>query len=361
MAVACENPRGAITLRDSVFKRVFDEREISAITFNLFGLAMSSQRKLSARIRVEHDLGGQINVLEAEGSVSEETAAFDEKQSMRVTSLLNFLATPDSKDTLAVQLNYTDANMTAGELREYVQSLEDAGLIAQGATLRLPRDLAGIGACNGGRRLVRIDTRFALTSAAFRKIGQAGEDRITRVAIRRQLRAYGRMNWASQSLALFADTLDDNHTVEQRIYELRGFGRRLLEEKLSIAGRMRREQVRIITGLVWSMADRARTLASFVGLWRRLDGLRANIDRRGSVADETLLAEARKLHSDMLADLRSWTDARGPLVGLAREDLSPVAAAFLASLRELSGPQAEPLTPILTLTAKNQTVQIAIT
>ena len=361
MKAAFDSPDDAIALRDSVFKRVFDDSETSGISFNLFGLEMSSERKLSARIRVEHDLGGQINVFEAEGSVSEETAAFGEGQSMRVDSLLNFMAAADSTDALAVHLNYTDARMTGDELREYVQSLEDAGLLAGGAAVRLAESDAGFSARAGAERLMSIDTRFALTPAAFRKISEASEERITRVAIRRQLRAYSRMDWASQSLGLFAGLLDDSQTVEQRIYELRGLGRRLLEQRLGLAGRVRREQARKISGLAWSMADRAKALASFVDHWRQLNNLRLTLDRRGGIADETLLADARTLHSDMLADLRSWTDARGPLVGLAREDLSPVAAAFLTSLRELSGQHAEPLTPILTVTTNDQSQHIAIT
>lgn len=88
--------------------------------------------------------------------------------------------------------------------------------------------------------------------------------------------------------------------------------------------------------------------------------LRLTTDRRSAVPNETQLAEARKLHSAMLADLRSWTDARGPLVGLAREDLSPIAAAFLASLRELSGQETALLTPILTRTTNGRPQYIAI-
>ena len=83
------------------------------------------------------------------------------------------------------------------------------------------------------------------------------------------------------------------------------------------------------------------------------------LDRRNGTADKSLLDEARNLHSEMLADLRSWTHARGPLVGLAREDLSPIAAAFLASLRELSGQHAEPLTPVLTCSTDGQSQFIA--
>ena len=361
MKAASDRPNGAIKLRDGAVRRVFDDHETSGVTFNLFGLEMASERKLSARIRVEHDLGGQIDVLEAEGSVSEGTTAFGEGQSMRVDSLLNFLTAPDSTDALAVQLNYTDAKTTVGELHQYVQSLEEAGLIAEGAALRLTEGNTELGVRDGRERLIRIDTRFALTRAAFQKIGQTSDNRIIRVAIRQQLRAYGRMDWASQTLALFADLLNDSGTVEQRIHELRGFGRRLLARRLGIAGRVRPEQARKITGLAWSIANRAKVLASFVELWRQLNRLRLNLDQQVGGQHETLLAEARKLHSDMLAELRSWTDARGPLVGLAREDLSPIAAAFLASLRELSGPQAEPLTPILTCTTNGQPQHIAIT
>ena len=360
MQAAADSPNGAITLRDSVFKQVFDDDEQSGITFNLFGLELGSERKLSAQIKVEHDLGGQINVFEAEGSVSEEAVAFGEKQSMRVDSLLNFVAATESADALAVQLNYTDTRMTEKELREYVQSLEDAGLIAEGAARRLAESDAGFGERNGGERLMRIDTRFALSPAALQKISDASDERITRVAIRRQLMAYDRMEWASQSLRIFAGLLGESSTVEKRIYELREFGRRLVREKLGFADSKLNQQGRKISGLVWSIADRAEELANFINLWQQLNDLRLELHGSNGTADKSLLDKARNLHSEMLADLRSWTDARGPLVGLAREDLSPIAAAFLASLRELSGQHAEPLTPVLTCTTGGQSQFIAI-
>lgn len=360
MKAASGSPDGAITLRDSVFKRVFDDEETSGITFDLFGLEMSSERKLSARVKVEHDVGGQIRMFEAEGSVSEEVAAFGEGQSMRVDSALQFLAAADSTDALAVHLNYTDADMTEGEMREYVRSLEDAELLAEGAALRLAESDDEFAVRDGAERLMSIDTRFTLTRAAFQKISEASDERILRTAIIQQLRAYGRIEWSSESLALFADILGDSRLVEQRIYELRGIGRRRLKEKLGLASRVRSEEERKIRGLVWGIANRAKALAGFIDHWRQLNGLRLTIDQHSGVPDETQLAEARKLHSDMLADLRSWVDARSPLVGIAREDLSPIAAAFLASLRELSGQQAEPLTPVLKHTTDDQSQYIAI-
>ena len=360
MKAASGSPDGAITLRNSVFKRVFDDEETSGITFDLFGLNMSSERKLSARVKVEHDVGGQVRLFEAEGSVSEEVAAFGEGQSMRVDSALNFLAAGDSAEALAVHLKYEDARMTNREMREYVQSLEDAGLLAERAALRLAESDGELAVQDGAERTMSIDTRFVLTPAALQEIGKASDERIIHVAIRRQLEAYGRIEWASESLHLFAKCLGDSRLVEQRIYELRGYGRRLLKEKLGLAGRVRSEQARKIRWLVWGIADRARALASFIDHWRQLNALRLTIDQRNGVPDDTQHAEARKLQAGMLANLQSWVEARNPLVGLAREDLSPVAAAFLASLRELCGQETELLTPILTRTTDRQSQHIAI-
>ena len=108
------------------------------------------------------------------------------------------------------------------------------------------------------------------------------------------------------------------------------------------------------------IADRATALASFIDHWRRLNVLRVTVDQRSEVPNETVLAEARTLNSDVLEDLKSWVDARSPMVGLADEGLSPVAAAFLASLRELSGQETERLTPILTRTTNGLSRHIAI-
>ena len=349
MTAGMDGASTAITLRDSVFKRVFDHQSASGITFNLFGLELASRHELSATLKVEHDLGGQIDVFEAEGAVAREKAGFGESQSMRVGSLMHFLTAPDAPDAFVVQLNYTDDNMKPRELREYARSLEDAGLIAEGATLRLAEANADFGAPGpGGERPLRIDTRLALSHEVIRKIGRINEKRITSVAIRKQLEAYRRTDWAATSLDQFATLVGGAKQVEKRILEARGFGRRILKNRLGLTGRVRRDQERKIVGLVWGVADRAGDLANFISRWRQLDGMSLTVDARADGLGDALLAKVRTLHQQMLADLRGWVDARGPLVGLAREDLSPIAAAFLASLRELAGQPAQPLIPILT-------------
>ena len=359
MTAGMDGASTAITLKDSVFKRVFDDRSASGITFNLFGLELASRRELSATLKVEHDLGGQIDVFEAEGAVAREKAGFGESQSMRVGSLMHFLTAPNAPDAFVVQLNYTDDNMKPRELREYVRSLEDAGLIAEGATLRLAELDEDFGA-PGGERPLRIDTRLALSHEVIRKIGRVNEKRITSVAIRKQLEAYRRMDWAARSLDLFASLVGGVNQVEKRILEARGVGRRILKNRLGLTGRVRRDQERKIVGLVWGIADRAGDLANFISRWRQLDGMSLTVDGRADGLDDALLAEVRTLHQQMLADLRAWVDARSPLVGLAREDLSPIAAAFLASLRELAGQPAQPLIPILTYNKDSHTQHLPI-
>ena len=359
MTAGMDGASTAITLKDSVFKRVFDDRSTSGITFHLFGLELASRRELSATLKVEHDLGGQIDVFEAEGAIAREKAGFGESQSMRVGSLMHFLTAPDAPGAFVVQLNYTDDNMKPRELREYARSLEDAGLIAEGATLRLAELDEDFGA-PGGERPLRIDTRLALSHEVIRKIGRVNEKRITSVAIRKQLEAYRRMDWAATSLDQFATLVGGAKQVEKRILEARGFGRRILKNRLGLTGRVRRDQERRIVGLVWGIADRAGDLANFISRWRQLDGMSLTVDGSADGLDDALLAQVRTLQQQMLADLRAWVDARGPLVGLAREDLSPIAAAFLASLRELAGQTAQPLIPILTYNKDSHTQHLPI-
>ena len=376
MTAGLDSGNTAITLKNCVFKRMFSDQVTSGVTFNLFGHELSRSRSLSAQIKVQHGPGGQINVFAAEGSVLKEHVAFGEGQSMRVGSLMNWITAPEAPDAFVVALNYTDENMKREELREYMGSLEDAGLVAGGATeqaLGIYGGIGGIEAAEGAKRSLSIDTQLALTRDEVRAITSVGEEKIIRMAIRKQLESYGRLAWAAKALGQLGELLggeggESSEKIEDCVFRLRGFGRPVIlkNNKLGISGMVRRRQEERIVSLIWAIADRAEDLASFIGRWRELDSVGQSTTSGAAAVEnhETLgefqLGTIRQLHKDMLADLTQWVDTRGLLVSLAREDLSPIATAFLTSLRELSGTTGNPLIPIASWTEDGKAQQVAL-
>ena len=348
----------AILLEDGVFKRVLEREATSGLTFNLFGLGIASRRHLSTELRVEHGAGGQINILETEGQVSETHAAFGEGQSMHIGSLVNLLTSPDAPDAFTVQLSYTDENMKPKELRQYLTSLEDAVLIAGGATRRMAEMDATLGAVRGRRRRMRIDTTLALSRAELRNTANADEDAIVRVAIEEQLKSYRRLGWASRALGRLERAT--GKSAVDIIFAWRNNSRWQIGQHLGVDHRSASRTAKHILYLVTAITRRATNFASFIARWQVLDRMGDPAADGVQQFDDNQFREVRKLHDAVITDLRAWAHARGASVGRAREDVSPVAAAFLASLRRLSSKTDEPLVPVISWSEKGESRRVAV-
>ena len=348
----------AIKLEGGVFKRVLERGVTSGLTFNLFGLGIASSRALSTELKVEHGAGGQINILEAEGQVFESRAAFGEGQSMHIGSLVNLLTSPDTPDAFTVQLNYTDQNMKPKELRQYLKSLEDAGLIANGATRRTAEMDATLGAVRGRRRRMRIDTTLALARAELRETSNADEETIVRIAIEEQLKAYRRLGWARRALDRLERATGNN--AADIIFAWRNDSRRQIERSLGVDHRSASRTARHIVYLVTAITRRAGNLATFIARWRKLDRLGVPPPDEIEQLGDAQLQEIQELHNAVIKDLRAWAHARGSLMGRSREDVSPVAAAFLGSLRRLSSQSGGPLVPVISWTDNGDTQRAAV-
>lgn len=357
-----------ITLEKCVFKRAFERKVTSGLAFNLFGREMASHRALLTRIKAEHGVGSQINLFKAEGEVAEEHVAFGEGQSMRVSNLIHFVTSPDAPDAFTVQLNYTDRNMKPGELREYLTSLEHAELIADGAAERITliggvaEHIADIDdasdSIDKGMGSVTIDTALELSRKELLKITGNDEETIIRTAIEEQLMSWRRIPWADNALARLYDAT--NHDIADLIFAWRDDSRRRIKRKLGITGTRMSKTQRHLLYLVRGIGERADDLASFLAHWRQLDQVGESVNHDARQLDGALLGEIRELHQDMIGDISAWVDARNWIVGLAREDVSPVAAAFLASLRRLCPGADEHLIPIIAWTEGGDTRRIAV-
>lgn len=358
MTAGMDDDNDAISLEDCVFKRTFQRKVASGLTFNLFGREAASRRTLSTQVRAEHGIGGQINVFEAEADVSEEHAAFGEGQSMRVGNLLQFIASPDAPDAFSVQLNYSDKSIRPKELREYLASLEGAGLIADGATERNKIVNGLFDTPDAGERVVTINTALSLSRKELLAITANDVDTIARVAVNEQLKSWRRIPWADNALARLANA--SNRDIAELIFAWRGYPGSRIKRKLGITGTRMSKTQRHILYLVRGIGERAEELAGFVARWRQLDRIGQSVKSQAERLDEARLTEIGELHRDLIADLSAWVDARNWIVGLSREDVSPVAAAFLASLRKLSPRADEPLIPVIAWTEDSETQHLAV-
>ena len=362
MIAGLDDENSAIKLRKSFFKRVFQDRETSGITFNLFGIELASRTSLSATLKVERASGGRIKVFRSKGSVQKEHAALGEAQSMRVGSLLNFVTARKAPGAFVVELKYIDKHMKRKELREYIGSFEAHGLIAGGATNRIDAKFDDVGAIADGKREMQIDTLFALSRDEVRKMCARNEEEIIRVAIEQQVACFRRLPWALKSLQWMQQRIGDSLTVERGILGLRGAGRYKICRSLKIDVRNQSQLEKRTVHLIREITKRAELLAGFISRWSELDTI---VEPKADTAVDTIfedkdLADLRRLHREMLTDLRAWVAVRGVLKGLWQEDLSPISAAFLSALRELSDTADTPLVPILSWSTNSPSQKVAV-
>ena len=172
------------------------------------------------------------------------------------------------------------------------------------------------------------------------------------------MKSYRRIHWADDALGRLADALGGDLT--NRIFAWRDYSRFRIKRTLGISGTRMSRTERHVLYLVRGILDRADELASFVAHWRELGRMAQAVGDDAEKLAESTLDEIRELHADMIADLGGWVDARNWIVGRAREDVSPIAAAFLASLRTLASEAEEPLIPIITWTEDGDTRRIAV-
>lgn len=347
----------AISLEGGVFKRVLEREERSGLTFNLFGLGVESRRALSAELKIEQGPGGQINILTAEGAVSESRTGFGEGQSIEISNLVDLVTSADSPDAFTAKLIYTDKKLKPKELRQYLKSLEETGLLATGATERSAKLEATVGALRGPERAVRIETTLALTRAELVEATRADEDAIVRTAIEEQLKAYRRVGWAGAALRRL-EALTGNAAIDVLV-QWRDFSGRDVRRAMRL-GRHASKTDKDIVSLVPAITIRARRLASFVSRWRELESVGATASNGVNELDDAALREIQKLHVAATADLKAWADASNLLIRLSRADVSPVAAVFLASLRRLCSKSDEHLVPVITWTEDGEERQIAV-
>ena len=203
-----------------------------------------------------------------------------------------------------------------------------------------------------------IDTALSLSRNELLEITANDVDTIARVAIDEQLKSWRRIPWADNALARLANA--SNRDIAELIFAWRDYSRSRIKRNLGITGTRMSKTQRHILYLVRGIGERAEELASFIAHWRQLDRIGRSAKNQVERLDDARLGEIRELHQDLIADLSAWVDARNWIVGLSREDVSPVAAAFLASLRKL-GPRAnEPLIPVIAWTENGEIRHLAV-
>ena len=217
---------------------------------------------------------------------------------------------------------------------------------------------AFLGAVRGRRRRMSIDTTLALSRAELREAANTDEDTIVRVGIEEQLKAYRRLGWASRALARLERAT--GKSAVNIIFAWRNNSRRQIGRHLGVDHRSASRTAKHILYLVPAITRRATNLAFFIARWQVLDRMGNPATDAVQRLDDNQFREVRKLHDAVIADLRAWAHARGALVGRAREDVSPVAAAFLASLRRLSSKTNEPLIPVISWSEKGETRRVAV-
>ena len=356
-----------ITLVSGQFKDIFERKATAGLTLNFFGVPLSYQSILTSQLAVQNAVGGDISIFDATGSAAAQSVAFGEKQEVRISSSLSLVGEKDHAQAqgLAVRLCYSDKNLTSRELRNFITSFANVGLVSQGAADRISDGTTTIAIPeDDGNRALTVHTQLSFTRGEVETMAALDEDSILTTAIREQLDA---LDDTPVNRDYLVGILPQNAQLDPNDHDL-FIGSSLsnvIDELMRRrpAGRQifRRSQLNFSAILIQKIGTNAQDLVEFLKLWRELVALplpQPGPDGRLKASDVSTFDQK---NTEMIACLKEWAQVPGFLqTALEEEFVSPWALAFLKTVRALSGRDKDPLPLYVSWSQDDRVRRIAV-
>ena len=334
-----------ITLVSGQFKDVFERKATSGIKINLFGRSLASQRTLSSTLTVENTVGGEINVFDATGSAKAESLSLfgkEEKEETIISSSLSLVRAqglPNAQG-LSIRLRYSDENLTVQEMRDFLTSFSQVGLLAEGAADRVSDGMTTLGSPDDdGDRALKISAQMSLTRAEIEAMATINKNSIMTTAIHEQLDALDETPVNQQYLM---GILPSDTQLDPKEHELfTNSPSRIIDELIRRRGPgrpIRRSQLYYSARLINGIGLNAQGLVEFLKLWQELIAMTLPQPGPNHRIPDSELSKFDTKNTEMIESLENWALVAGTLRReLGEEFVSPWALAFFKTLRTLSG------------------------
>ena len=331
---------------------VSNERRID-FNLSIGSLTLSSQRFLSHDFTATYDAAGNVVAVGSSTDLRKVVNGWREQREIRFVSAFELARAADTNAmlTAAVTVSHRDEKLKRKELEQWIGSLEQAGLVAPGATERALLRFDELGA-SADRKFFKANLAVALRMGA-EEIGRLlafDEETIKVRAVVNQLRTrFASMDEQREFIAAMQQIVLAGNWI-QAVLEVGSRG------------------ALVIHGNTAGSPPRELLVAQFMG--RRAIGLAEILAEIKRAAERELpmsRAEVRdmdELNRRLQKMVNQWLLIRGPIGGLVTERLKAATTAFLGLLLELTGggSQTDYLVPVIQWNAgePNQTDEVIV-
>lgn len=177
-----------VSVLGGTFARFLKRKLTMGFNLNLFGIDLGSKTILQSEVRADYDLSGNAVIGASEARYQQSTRFYKEYQTVQFVNAYEFAGPEDKVINTAVSLSYSDEAMKAQDLENFLDALEQSGLIAHGVAQRTIGRFEGVGGQIASmRRSAEVSISMPITRQMIKRMGEASKETVVHAALRNQV------------------------------------------------------------------------------------------------------------------------------------------------------------------------------
>ncbi|MDJ0839985.1 MAG: hypothetical protein QNK37_25950 [Acidobacteriota bacterium] len=327
---------GPVRVTGGKLQKMLTRKLSTDFSFSIGDLKMGSSKMLASTVTASYDITGGVLIANSRGDFERAVQGFRESRSI---SFVNTLELPGSTDadgpvklmSAGLTISYNDEDLHAVELKQFLGSLENRGLVSPGATVRTIerfREMEVRGTSK--RRGAVIGLSLPLSSDNIQALIGKDARAVEGAALANQMSAF----FSSEKLPRFVEVVlkwdNPRGSSSGNVYDqLRAMPDVRIRELLdgNRAGGNRAENEYFLK-VGRSMAKRARGFVTVV------ETLKKAAETDPETVDNAI-DTFNDYNKTINKELKAWLKVRGLVGGLFNESVPKPTLAFIATLSEL--------------------------
>lgn len=347
---------GGITLISGIFENYMKKKLTMDVSLNFFGVKFTTKTIMKEEVDIQNNIAGDITII-SKSKFKKVTEALGESRMIHFINLMelrgSFKMGADGTDkdkqvkkllTSDLSIIYKDEKMKKRELKAFLGSLEDVGLISASrlkTEIRRHEEATNTAKEKGQRVGTSIEVGMTLNSDDIWELITTDENKIISTAINKQIDAYFQTHNYSENK--FNDYLgvEDSQTAERE---------RIIRELGAISARhtalnhkgieIDEHRYKYLT-IAWSIGRNAVNLKEMVSIIKKVAVGDFDIKNRDlqdpEKQNEAIKKAINGYNKKINGYLKNWLKVRGWLsnIGIASESIPYTTLAFMAIIIEI--------------------------